>query len=89
METFTEVLNKNLSLHPDPTKEKVESTLKGLNRLIDELARPENRDLMRFVFSWQKLELELDKLQRTIEERMVETPVNKLNQFLQQLKKKQ
>ena len=88
METFSEVLNKNLNLHPDPTKEQIESTLNGLNRLIDELARPENRELMRFVFSWQKLEQELDKLQRKIEERMVETPVNKLNQFLQQLKRK-
>jgi flagellar hook-associated protein FlgK len=44
---------------------------------------------MRFVMAWQKLDKELDKLQRKIDERMTSAPVNKVNEFLQQLKKKQ
>jgi hypothetical protein len=58
METFAEVLNKNLNMHPDPTKEQFELTLDGLHQLLTELERPQNHELMRFVVGWQKLEKE-------------------------------
>jgi exonuclease VII small subunit len=89
METIKEVLNRHVDLHSDPTKEQFESTMDDLHRLITELERPQNRELMRFVMAWQKLDKELDKLQRKIDERMTSAPVNKVNEFLQQLKKKQ
>jgi hypothetical protein len=89
MGIVNEVLNTHVELHPDPTKVQFESTMNGLHRLLTELERPQNRELMRFVIAWQKLEKELDKLQHQIQERMTEAPVNKVNQFLQQLKKKQ
>jgi len=89
MRTINEVLERTIDLHPDPAEKQFQSTIDGLHRLFDELARPENHELMRFVFAWQKLEQEIAKLQRKIEERTAEKPVNKLNQFLQQLRKKQ
>jgi hypothetical protein len=88
MGELSRVLNNTVNLHTGPTEEKIQSTLDSLNRLITELERPQNRELMRFVVSWQKLEQELDKLQRKIQERMAERPTNKINEFLQRLKKK-
>jgi hypothetical protein len=88
METFTDVLNKNLNVHLNPSEEQFQLTIDDLHRLIDELERPQNRELMRFVFAWQKLEQELDKLQRNIQERMAERPTNKLDEFLKKLIKK-
>jgi hypothetical protein len=88
METIDRALNNAVNLHPDPTKDQFQSTVDGLHRLLDELERPENRPLMRFVFAWQKLEQEIDKLQHKIQERMAERPISKVNTFLQQLKKK-
>jgi CII-binding regulator of phage lambda lysogenization HflD len=88
METIKEVMSRHVDLHSDPTKKQFQLTMDGLLRLITELERPQNRELMRFVVAWQKLEKELDKLQRKIQERMADEPVNKVNQFLQQLKNK-
>jgi hypothetical protein len=87
MGKFVEVLNKNLNMRSDPTREQFESTLDGLHRLITELERPQNRDLMRFVVGWQKLEKELDKLQCQIQARIANAPIDRVNEFLQKLKR--
>jgi hypothetical protein len=89
MGTISEVLDRTVDLHPDPSNEQLESTLDGLHQLLSELERPQNRELIFFVRGWQELEKEIDKLQRKIQERMAEKPANKVNEFLQQLKKKQ
>jgi hypothetical protein len=44
---------------------------------------------MAFVTAWQKLQQELEKLQRKVQESLAERPADKVNQFLEQLKKKQ
>jgi hypothetical protein len=88
METTKEVMNKHVDLHPDPANEHFESTVDSLHRLLTELERPQNHELMRFVMAWKKLEKELDKLQLNIQQRVAEKPASKVNEFLQRLKKK-
>jgi hypothetical protein len=89
MGTISEVLDRAIDLHPDPTKEQFQSTMDSLHRLITELERPQNRELMAFVTAWQKLQQELEKLHRKVQESLAERPADKVNQFLEQLKKKQ
>jgi hypothetical protein len=88
METIKEVLNRHVDVHSDPTKEQFQSTMDGLHRLMTELERPENRELMRFVLAWQKLEKELDRLQCQIQERMANAPTDRVNELLKKLVKK-
>lgn len=88
MGTIREVWNRTVDLHSDPTNAQFQSTLDGLHRLLTELERPENRELMRFVAGWQKLERELDRLQCQIQERMAEKPVDKVNELLKKLVRK-
>ena len=81
--------NANANMHSEPANEQIQATQASLDRLISELQMPHNRELVRFLVAWRGLEQELTKLKAKIQERVAEKPVNKLNQFLQQLKKKQ
>ena len=88
METFTDVLNKNLNVHSGPTKEQIQSAVDSLDRLISELDRPQNRELIRFAIAWQQMEKELTILEAKIKERIAQKAANPMDEFLKQLIKK-
>jgi hypothetical protein len=87
MEAINRALNGAVDMHAGAAEEKIKTTLDGLNRLITELERPQNRELMRFVAAWERLNQELTALQIKINERLAEKP-DKLKEFLQKLRTK-
>jgi hypothetical protein len=92
MGAINEVLNKHVNLGAGPNEEELLSKLarleRSFERLFSELERPENIEIVRFAVEWEQLGLALKELQRKLHERLAEKPINKINQFLQQLKKK-
>ena len=88
MGAINEVLNKRVNLGTGPTEEELLSKLARLERSFSELERPEYREFIRFAVAWEELGRELRELQRKLHERMAEKPINKVNELLKKLIKK-
>ena len=89
MEAINRALNNAVDVHAGPSdEEKIKSTLDSLNRLVDELELPKNRELVRFLVAWRGLEEDLARLEVRMRERVAEKPINKMNKFLKKLTKK-
>ena len=87
MGNVAKVLIKHLNQRPAPTLEEIQSKLENLNRVFSVFETPEYREYIAFAIAWQNLERELAALRATVRECLTERPINRVNEFLQKLKR--